>query len=129
MRPEGSKLAPAIPVGLKEQLLTVRILVVGARFSDAAYAREHAEDGHLIVVVDRRRHIGGNAFDETLDDGTLVRPYGTHLLHTNYERVVEWLRQFGELVFCTHCVCALRPDSWPLLPLLINRRTFNEALP
>lgn len=129
MRPEANKLASVVRASLKEQLLTERILVVGAGFAGATYAREAVESGHLIDAIDSRGSIGGNAFDETLDDGIPVQRSGSHLLHTNYDRVVEWLRQFRELVFCTHCVCAPRPNGQPLVLLPVNRRTVNEALP
>lgn len=104
-----------------------RILVVGAGFAGATYARELAEGGHLVDVIDRRGHIGGNAFDETLDNGIRVHRYGPHLLHTNNERVIEWLKRFGEFAFYKHRVTALLPDSQTLVPLPINRRTINAV--
>ncbi len=55
-----------------------RILVVGAGFAGATYARELAECGYLVDVIDRRDHIGGNAYDETLDNGIRVHRYGPH---------------------------------------------------
>jgi UDP-galactopyranose mutase len=105
--------------------LTKRILVVGAGFAGATYARELAEGGHLIDVIDRREHVGGNAFDETLDNGIRVHRYGPHLLHTNSESVVEWLTQFGEFTSYKHRVTALLPDGQTFVPLPINRRTIN----
>jgi UDP-galactopyranose mutase len=102
-----------------------RILVVGAGFAGATYARELAEGGHLIDVIDRREHIGGNAFDETLDNGIRIHRYGPHLLHTNSESVVEWLRRFGKFVLYRHRVTALLPDGQTFVPLPINRRTIN----
>jgi UDP-galactopyranose mutase len=109
----------------EEHLLRKRILVVGAGFAGATYARELAEAGHLIDVIDRRRHVGGNAFDETLDNGIRVHRYGPHLLHTNSESVVEWLMQFGEFASYKHRVTALLPDGQTFVPLPINRQTIN----
>jgi UDP-galactopyranose mutase len=114
----------AIP---KEQFVMQRILVVGAGFAGATYARELAECGHLVDVIDRRDHIGGNAFDETLANGIRVHRYGPHLLHTNNERVINWLTRFGEFVYYKHRVTALLPDSRTLVPLPINRRTVNAV--
>lgn len=102
---------------------------MGAGLAGATYERERAESSHLIDVIDRRGHIGGNVFCETQDHGIRVHRDGQHLFHTNYERVVEWLRQFGKRLLRTHCVCALRLGSQPVVPLPINRRTINEALP
>jgi UDP-galactopyranose mutase len=111
--------------GHEEDHLTGRILVVGAGLAGATYARELANAGHLIDVIDRRQHVGGNAFDETLDNGIRVHRYGPHLLHTNSETVVEWLKQFGDFVAYKHRVTALLPDGRTFVPLPINRRTIN----
>jgi UDP-galactopyranose mutase len=101
-----------------------RILVVGAGFAGATYARELAEAGHEVAVIDKRPHIGGNAYDEVLDDGTRIHRYGPHLFHTNNARVVEWLERFGEFVPYEHRVTALLPLG-ALAPLPVNRTTVN----
>jgi len=109
-----------------------QILVVGAGFAGATYARELAEHGHSVSVIDRRHHVAGNAFDETVADGTRVHRYGPHLFHTNNARVVTWLRRFGAFVPYAHKVTALLPDGG-LVPLPVNRvtvsRVFDVALP
>ena len=74
------------------------VLVVGAGFAGACYARELAEAGHNVDVIDARPHVGGNAFDEVSAEGVRVHRYGPHLFHTNMEDVVTWLRRFGDLV-------------------------------
>ena len=71
-----------------------RILVVGAGFAGAVHARVLAEAGFDVEVIDRRSHIGGNAFDEIDENGVRVHRYGPHLFHTNNERVVDWLARF-----------------------------------
>lgn len=111
----------------KDELLKKRVLVVGAGFAGATYARELAEAGFLIDVIDRRGHIGGNAFDETFDNGIRVHRYGPHLFHTNNDGVVEWLTRFGEFALYKHRVTALLPDSRTLVPLPINRQTINRV--
>ena len=75
-----------------------RILVVGAGFAGAVYARELAEAGFSVTVIDRRSHIAGNAHDEETGAGIRLHRYGPHLFHTNNARVVEWLRRFGEFL-------------------------------
>lgn len=104
-----------------------RILVVGAGFAGATYARELAESGYRVEVIDRRPHVGGNAYDETVGTGVRVHRYGPHLFHTNNAGVVEWLRKFGEFVPYQHRVTALLPDGRNLVPLPINRRTINTV--
>ena len=99
-----------------------RILVVGAGFAGSTYARELAQAGHDVEVIDKRPHIGGNAYDEVFAVGTWVHRYGPHLFHTNNARVVGWLRRFGTFVPYEHRVTALLPSS-ELAPLPVNRTT------
>jgi UDP-galactopyranose mutase len=107
-------------------IATVRkaILVVGAGFAGATYARELAEAGWPVEVIDRRDHIGGTAYDAVDATGTRRHVYGPHLFHTSNERVVQWLGRFGALVPYEHRVTAL-VSGRGCLPLPINRATVN----
>jgi UDP-galactopyranose mutase len=100
------------------------ILIVGAGFAGAVYARTLAEHGHRVDVIDRRSHIGGNAYDEISASGVRIHRYGPHLFHTSDARVVAWLRRFGSFVPYDHRVEALLPGNrYATLP--INRKTIN----
>jgi UDP-galactopyranose mutase len=101
-----------------------RILVVGAGFAGATYARELAEAGQHVEVIDKRPHIAGNAYDEVLADGTRIHRYGPHLFHTNNGRVANWLSRFGIFIPYEHRVSALLP-SGALAPLPVNLATVN----
>ena len=105
------------------------VLVVGAGFAGACYARETAEAGHNVVVIDARPHIGGNAYDEVSAQGVRVHRYGPHLFHTNIEEVVTWLRRFGELVPYEHKVEAVvaHDGVGRRVPLPVNRTTINDV--
>ena len=100
------------------------VLVVGAGFAGAAYARTLAEHGLRVDVIDRRSHIGGNAYDELSSTGVRIHRYGPHLFHTSAKRVVDWLSRFGSFVSYEHRVEALLPDR-RYAPLPINRKTIN----
>jgi UDP-galactopyranose mutase len=102
------------------------ILVVGAGFAGAAYARTLAERGWRVEVIDRRDHVAGNAFDEITPTGTRIHRYGPHLFHTSNARVVEWLARFGAFVPYEHRVQAELPDG-TCVPLPINRQTVNAV--
>ena len=91
------------------------ILVVGAGFSGSVIARELAEAGHTITVIDQRSHIGGNCFDYDAN-GVRVHKYGPHLFHTNNLKVVEWLSQFTEWEEYKHKVKAYYQDTFLTLP-------------
>jgi UDP-galactopyranose mutase len=103
-----------------------RILIVGAGFAGATYARELAEAGYAVDVIDRRTHIGGNAYDSVAESGVRVHRYGPHLFHTNNAQVVNWLMRFGTFSPYEHRVLAALPDG-RRVPLPINRRTLNEV--
>jgi UDP-galactopyranose mutase len=100
------------------------VLVVGAGFAGAVYARTLAEHGLRVHVIDRRSHIAGNAYDETMPTGVRVHRYGPHLFHTNMSQVVDWVSRFGSFLPYEHRVEALLPDGRHV-PLPINRTTVN----
>ena len=100
----------------------MKILVVGAGFSGAVIARECASAGHLVKVIDKRDHIGGNAYDYIDSNGIRIHKYGPHLFHTNNEKVVQWLSQFTEWVPYQHKVKAqLNDGTYVTLP--VNKET------
>lgn len=100
------------------------VLVVGAGFAGAVAARLLADAGIAVVVIDRRNHIGGNAYDEVDSRGVRVHRYGPHLFHTNNMAVVRWLSDFTEWTLYEHRVRAMLPDG-QFVPLPINRRTLS----
>jgi UDP-galactopyranose mutase len=100
-------------------------LVVGAGFAGAIVAERLATElGHRVLVIDRREHIAGNAFDYYDDSGTLVHKYGPHIFHTNAEKVVDYLSRFTEWRPYEHRVVARVGEQ--LLPMPINRDTINR---
>ncbi len=107
-----------------EKLGVQSVLVVGAGFAGAVYARTLAEHGLRVDVIDRRPHIAGNAYDETMPTGVRVHRYGPHLFHTNMKPVVDWVSRFGCFLPYEHRVEALLPDERHA-PLPINRTTVN----
>jgi len=98
------------------------LLVVGAGFAGAVYARTLAEAGHEVAVIDRRDHIGGNAFDFIDTNGVRVHRYGPHLFHTRSNTVVGWVRRFAQWTPYRHRVRAALPDG-RFVPLPINLDT------
>ena len=99
------------------------LLIVGSGFAGSVCAREMAEAGYSILLIDKRPHIGGNAFDRYDDAGVLIHPYGPHIFHTNSEKVFAWLSQFTEWRPYEHRVLAQVEEN--LYPIPINRRTIN----
>jgi len=97
------------------------ILIVGAGFSGAVIARELAEAGHKVTIIDQRNHIGGNAYDYD-HEGIRIHKYGPHLFHTNNKEVVDWLSKFTEWVDYKHKVKA-QLDDGTYVTLPVNRET------
>ncbi len=100
------------------------VLVVGAGFAGAVCAERLASAGKRVLVIDRRSHIGGNAYDEIDGAGVRVHVYGPHLFHTNGKRIFEYLSRFTTWLFYEHRVLAAVGDK--LYPMPINRRTIND---
>lgn len=100
----------------------MNILIVGAGFAGATIARELAEDGHKICVIDQRDHIAGNAYDYTNEHGIRVHKYGPHIFHTSNKRVFDWITKFGEFGEYKHKVKAQLADG-RYVTLPVNRET------
>jgi len=100
-------------------------LIVGAGFAGAVCARVLADAGHTITIVDKRPHIGGNAYDHHDAHGILVHPYGPHIFHTNSKKVLEFLSKYTHWRFYEHRVLACVNNE--LYPIPINRTTVNKV--
>jgi UDP-galactopyranose mutase len=74
--------------------MTYDYLVVGAGFAGSVLAERLANAGKRILLVDRRDHIGGNAYDHEDSSGILVHKYGPHIFHTNSDEVFAYLSRF-----------------------------------
>jgi UDP-galactopyranose mutase len=99
-------------------------IVVGAGFAGSVLAERLASQcGMEVLVVERREHIGGNAYDEYNEHGVLVPRFGGHLFHTNADKVVDHLSQFTEWRPYEHRVRAM--VNGRSLPLPLNRDTVN----
>ena len=99
-------------------------LIVGAGFAGSVLAERLARGSDKnVLVIDRRPHIGGNAYDHYDDDGVLVHQYGPHIFHTNSKDVFEYLSHFTEWRPYEHRVRASVDGQ--LVPIPINLDTIN----
>jgi UDP-galactopyranose mutase len=100
-------------------------LVVGAGFAGSVMAeRLAAGAGKRVLVIDRRDHVAGNAFDKRDDAGILIHQYGPHIFHTNSGEIFEYLSRFTKWRPYEHRVLASVGEQ--LLPMPINRTTLNK---
>lgn len=100
-------------------------LVVGAGFAGAVMAERLARDaGKRVLVIDRRPHIAGNAYDRPDAAGIMIHQYGPHIFHTNSEDVFEYLSGFTGWRPYEHRVLAQVENQQ--VPIPINRTTLNQ---
>jgi UDP-galactopyranose mutase len=100
-------------------------LIVGAGFAGSVLAERLATQHQArVLLIDRRPHVGGNAYDEADDAGIMYHKYGPHIFHTNSNQVVDYLSQFTEWRPYEHRVLAqVRGQE---VPIPINRTTLNK---
>jgi UDP-galactopyranose mutase len=99
-------------------------LVVGAGFAGSVVAERLARAANArVLVVDRREHVAGNAYDHLDEAGILVHRYGPHIFHTNAQRVYDYLSTFTRWRPYEHRVRASVEGK--LVPIPINRTTIN----
>src|SRR3954463_7158248 len=99
-------------------------LIVGAGFAGSVLAERLATQANKkVLVIDKRNHIAGNAYDYYNNDGILIHKYGPHIFHTNSKEVFEYLGQFTQWRPYEHRVLASVDGQ--LVPIPINQTTVN----
>ena len=100
-------------------------LIVGCGFAGSVLAERLAnEHGARVLMIDKRDHVGGNAYDEKNADGILYHKYGPHIFHTNSDEIFAYLSRFTKWRPYEHQVLACVRDQ--LVPIPINRTTLNR---
>jgi len=100
-------------------------LIVGAGFAGSVLAERLASQHEArVLIIDKRPHVGGNAYDHLDDAGVLIHQYGPHIFHTNSDEIVDYLSQFTAWRRYEHRVLADVRDQ--LVPIPINRTTINR---
>ncbi|RQP09550.1 MAG: UDP-galactopyranose mutase [Chryseobacterium sp.] len=99
-------------------------LIVGCGFAGAVLAERLANSGKRVLIVEKRDHIAGNAYDHYNEDGILVHKYGPHIFHTNSKEVFNYLSRFTEWRSYRHRVLASVDGQ--LVPIPINATTINK---
>ena len=99
-------------------------LIVGCGFAGSVLAERLATQHNArILMIDKRDHVGGNAYDEKNADGILYHKYGPHIFHTNSDEIFAYLSRFTQWRPYEHRVLASVRDE--LVPIPINRTTLN----
>jgi UDP-galactopyranose mutase len=102
-----------------------RILVVGAGFSGAVIARQLAEAGLKILVVEERKHIAGNCYTyRDQNSGIMIHKYGPHIFHTDSQRVWDYVGKFAKFMPFINRVKATAGGKVYSFP--VNLHTINQ---
>ncbi len=100
-------------------------LIVGAGFAGSVLAERLASElNQRVLIVDKRPHIGGNAYDRYDDAGILIHPYGPHIFHTNSADIFDYLSRFTQWRPYQHRVLASVDGQE--VPIPINLDTVNK---
>ena len=103
-----------------------RAVVVGAGFAGAVTARELADHGYQVKILERRAQVGGNMYDYPRD-GVLTHLYGPHIFHTGNQKVFEYLSRFTRWVPYEHRVLGRIKGKY--VPIPFNLRSMEELFP
>lgn len=98
-------------------------LIVGAGLYGAVFAREATDEGKKVLVIDRRKTIGGNVYTENIE-GINVHKYGAHIFHTNNKEVWEYVNRFA--VFNRFTNSPIANYHGELYSMPFNMYTFNK---
>jgi len=99
------------------------ILIVGAGIAGSVLAREFAEAGNIVTVLEKNSTVGGNCSDSYVGDGVYLHEYGPHIFHTSNERVWKYINRFATMEHYEHKVKSLTDRGWAPWP--INYRTIE----
>lgn len=98
-------------------------VIVGCGFSGIVLAERLASEGKKVLIIDKRKHIGGNCYDFK-DKNILVQKYGPHIFHTKNEAVFTYLKRFTKFNNYKHKVLAYYDKKY--FPIPINLNTVNK---
>lgn len=103
-------------------------LIIGAGLAGSVVAEQVASQlGKKVLLVEKRRHIGGNCYDYRDKNNIIVHKYGPHLLHTNSREVFDYLSRFTEWTTYQHYVLAFIDGK--RVPIPFNLNTIGELFP
>ena len=102
-------------------------VIVGAGLTGSVFARELAEMGRRVLVVEKKGHIGGRCYDRYDEHGILIHEYGPHLFHTSNSEVYAYLSRFTEWREYQHRVLA--DVDGTLIPLPFNLDSLHALFP
>lgn len=105
-------------------MIKTDILIVGSGLSGVTAATVLAEAGYKVLIIDKRKHYGGNCYDYKNDHNITIHQYGPHIFHTNHSRVWNFLKQYSTFEPYQHKVLSYAAGQ--MVPFPINSLTLRE---
>ena len=102
-------------------------LVIGCGLSGSVIARLLADCNEKVLIIDRKNHIAGNIYDYVDENGICIHKYGSHIFHTNNEKVWEFVKKFTDFNTYMHKVIAIIDGIETTIPFNIN--TLYDVFP
>lgn len=106
-----------------KEFVNYDVAIVGAGFAGATIANKLANSNKKVLIIDKRNHIGGNAYDYFNKDKIIVHKYGPHIFHTNYQEVFNFLKKFSPFFKYEHRVLGNLDNQ--LVPVPFNFRSLE----
>ena len=103
------------------------VIIVGAGYAGCVTARILADAGKHVLILEKRNHIGGNAYDYLDENGVMRHEYGPHIFHTNSEQAFDFLSQFTDWYPYEHRVLGYIEDK--LVPIPFNLKSIELLFP
>lgn len=101
----------------------MKILIVGSGLFGSVFARLAHDDGHQVIVIEKREHVGGNCYTDE-QEGIHVHKYGPHIFHTNDEFIWNWANKFSK--FNNFSLRPVANYNGEIYSLPFNMWTFNK---
>lgn len=105
----------------------VKNLIVGAGFAGSALANLLANNNEEVLVIDKKEHVAGNSYDYRDKNGIMIHKYGSHIFHTNNEKVWEFVNRFGGFNTYMHEVVGIIDGIEAHIPFNFN--TLYQVFP
>ncbi|MBQ6532267.1 MAG: NAD(P)-binding protein, partial [Solobacterium sp.] len=104
------------------------VIIAGAGFAGSTAARVLADAGKKVLILEKRNHIGGNAYDWTDENDVLRHEYGPHIFHTNSEKAIEFLSRFTDWYTYEHRVLGYIKGKLVPIPFYLTsiEKLFDE---
>ena len=98
-------------------------LIVGSGLFGAVFAHEALKRGKTCLVLEKRDHLGGNVYCESVDD-IIVHRYGAHIFHTNDKQIWDYVNQFA--TFNRYTNSPIANFNGEIYNMPFNMNTFNK---